>query len=298
MCGSHWRQTHMIGYFMRTPKSETSPVRCDVLLVGTMGETGPVAAASLESHGLKVVRREFPQNIFRDEWGYRRAVTNALKDWAPSLIMPVGNTVALSRMRDSLPQGVRAAVESEEKVRILDSKVACSALAAELGIPQPRMYKCVDDVGGVQVVFKRDVSFGGHGVHLPWTKDSLIHLIEHQPAGEPYLIEDYIDGTDYSVDAVRWHGGFMASCYRTLSQKGLGPSSTREVVEFPEISAYAERILDRLDYNGVCGMDFRVDMSGKAFFLECNPRFTGGLATQIASGFDIPWLLWNCYLNL
>lgn len=282
---------------MRKAKSEKSPACCDVLLVGTMGDTGDVAASSLEGHGLHVVRVEFLQNIFHDEWGYRRAVTNALREWRPSLIMPVGNSLALSRFRNSLPDGVKAAVESEEKLRLLDSKVASSALASELGIPQPRMYGSPDEVGDEQVVFKRDVSFGGHGVHLPWTRESLVHLIEHQSPGEPYLIEEYIEGTDYSVDALRWKGDFRASCYRTLSKNGLGPSSSREPADCPGIVACARAMLDHVGYDGICGFDFRVDAAGKPYFLECNPRFTGGLATQLAAGFDIPWELWKCYME-
>lgn len=283
---------------MRKTESEKSQVCCDVLLVGTMGETGPVAAASLESHGLHVVRVEFPQNIFHDEWGYRRAVANALREWRPSLIMPVGSSLALSRFRSGIPESIRVAVEAEDKLRLLDSKVASSALASELGVPQPHMFASADEVGDGQVVFKRDVSFGGHGVHLPWTRKSLIHLIEHQSPGEPYLIEEYIEGTDYSVDAVRWNDTFRASCYRTLSRNGLGPSSSRELVDFPEIESYARLMLDHIAYNGVCGFDFRVDVSGKPFFLECNPRFTGGLATQVEAGFDIPWMLWKCYMEI
>jgi carbamoylphosphate synthase large subunit len=41
-------------------------------------------------------------------------------------------------------------------------------------------------------------------------------------------------------------------------------------------------------------LDFRYDPeSGKAAFIEVNARFTGGLATPVAAGFDIPWIIWK-----
>lgn len=258
-----------------------------------MGEIGPVVRGSLESHGLSVATMEFPQNIFRDEFGYTRKLWHVLQEVTPRMILPVGDCLALARYRHKLPAGTAVPLDSEEKIRLLGSKVRASALAAELGIPQPHIYQSVDEVTERQVIFKRDVSFGGQGVHLPRNIQSLLNLIAHQPAGEPYLIEDYIEGYDCSIDVFRWDGIFESGCYRTVRQQGKGPSQLRERIVFPELEEYARRILDSLDFHGVCGMDFRVDSDGKAWFLECNPRFTGGLATQIENGLDLPWLCWK-----
>ncbi len=52
-------------------------------------------------------------------------------------------------------------------------------------------------------------------------------------------------------------------------------------------------MVETIDYEGVCGMDFRRDSQGNWYFLECNPRFTGGIDTQIAAGFDIPYGYWR-----
>lgn len=267
---------------------------CDILLTGTMGDIGAVARRSLESHGLAVETMEFPQNVFRDEFGYCRKLMKLIDALSPGMIMPIGCPLALARYKTKVPDGIKVAVEDEGKIRILDSKVESSRLATELGILQPRMYASPDDVGDGQVVFKRDVSFGGQGVHLPWNRQSLDNLIAHQRVGEPYLIEDFIEGEDYSIDCIRWHGEFMYGCYRVLSQHGRGPSTGRESCDVPELAETARKILDSLDYNGVCGMDFRKGLDGKFYFLECNPRFTGGLQTQIESGFDLPWMLYRC----
>lgn len=287
-----------------------------VLLFGTMGSIGPTVLDNLLQHGINAVLAGFPQCLFRDEPGYRRELGRVVDSLHPDVIIPVGHALAMAGMALELREsGIRVIVERPEVIRLLDSKVQFSRLASELGIPQPRIYSdpgdvdfgdavfgksasgktvSVDDASDrARVVFKRDVSYAGHGVKLPATRAALDNLISHQSPGEPYLIEEYIEGEDYSVDAIRGcDGSFVCGSYRILASRcDRGPSTLRESVSCPAIEAYARRIMEHLDYHGLCGFDFRLSRDGHPFILEANPRFTGGLSTQIASGFDIPFLL-------
>lgn len=338
----------------------------DILVFGTMGNVGPQVQELLASHGLRTAAVPFMQNVFRDEPGYRRTLVRAIADYRPGIVFPIGHPLAMSRFKGLLDQGVplgtvlncrkvddlwkeavgnvRIVAEKEETVRLLDSKVRCNALARELGIMRPAVYDTPEDVPvGMKVVFKKDVSFGGHGVHLPKDMGALERLIAHQSPGEPFLIEEFIEGADYSLDAVRWGGKMVSGGYRCLptessfraagryvaaclpakgigavdghaqlsvkgfepadgymyhSAKGFGPAGYREVLHdgdplLEKMRACAGTILEHLDYQGVCGFDFRADTSGNVRLLECNPRFTGGVAAQAAAGFDIPWTLYR-----
>lgn len=292
---------------------------CDILLFGTMGEIGPEVQTILCRHGLRVSAAPFPQNVFRDEPGYRRGLFNAIVRCRPRIILPIGDTLAMARFKGLIDHGeplsailgshriteeeeeavknARIAVESEGKIRLLGSKVQSYMLAESLSIPQPKRYENIADIRAeTQIVFKRDISFGGHGVHLPKSMEALNNLIGHQSPGEAYLIEEFIEGSDYSLDAVRTGTGMESSGYLCHKPKGNGPAIKRTIL--PEGDAVlakmrqsAAAILDHIDYRGVCGMDFRAN--GDVMLLECNPRFTGGVAAQAAAGFDIPYLLYN-----
>lgn len=263
----------------------------EILVFGTMGNIGQVVERQLAAHGYSVQLVDFPQNTFKDEKGYRRELTKAIRAYTPRMVIPVGNQIAISRMKPMLPPEIAVPVADAATVELLDSKLGCSSVACELGILQPRMYASVSEVDTFPVIFKRDRSFGGSGVYRPESREALQRLADHEPQN-PYLIEEFIGGTDFSVDAVRCGGFFQAGCYRSLSIRGgQGPSVERETVQREDLCQIARRILDHVDYNGVCGMDFRVSGDGKAYFLECNPRLTGGIETQIAAGFDIPQLL-------
>lgn len=273
-------------------------MKCSCLVYGTMGDIGDVVKGNLESHGVDVVSVGFPQNILRDEFGYRRNLLKAIREYSPDIIIPVGNTLALAALKEELKctfPGITVCAETPEKTATLDSKVRCYSLAQSLGIRQPRLYASPEDTPeGETVIFKRDISFGGHGVHMTKFRKSLYNLIDHQSPGEPYLIEEYIVGSDYSTDVFRCGDFFAAASYRSISERGKnGPSTERESVRDEALESIASTIVEHLDFNGVCGFDFVVTEDGTPYLMECNPRFTGGLQTQIASGLELPWMLYR-----
>lgn len=282
---------------------------CDILLFGTMGEIGPVVRERLSFHGLDAVLVDFGQNTQRDSFGYRRLLSKTLQTLKPKVIMPVGHPLTLSEMNaEKMPvlEGITVAVETPDKIRLLDSKTACSRLAGRLMIRQPHIYTLEEalnrqefkESSALELIFKREKSFGGSGVYRPKNLQSLENLSKHEP-GSDFLIEDYIKGEDVSVDCLRKGDYFVSSCYRTTSKKqGHGPSVERIPCTNSEIEKAARTILDAIGYNGICGMDFKVDAKGDAYFLECNPRFCGGVRTQIESGFDLPFLLYKSVCGL
>lgn len=281
-----------------------------VLLFGTMGDIGPAVRDHLLRRGVGTVLADFPQTIFKDESGYRRELLKVMEDGAFTHVIPIGNPIALARFKKELAilhPGCHAIVEDSAKIELLDSKLRSYAFFKDLGLSLPRCYASVDELekdsdghSEPAGVFKRDVSFGGQGVRLPRSIEGLRHLVQTQGRDGRYMIQEFIHGTEYSVDAVRGALSCTAAAgcdnikVVTSAYKNIG--GVRTVTAMPQLEAMATRVLDTLDYTGVCGFDFIVDNSGRPFILEANPRMTGGIGIQLAAGFDIPMMLLGLFL--
>lgn len=272
-----------------------SEERIDILIADKGGKIGEVVAKSLRRHGLRVEVFDDTQ-VRNDKPGYIRDLKRAIETWHPEMLIPIfkAGWLAESKLAHSTP-----AESMAQALDTLDDKVKCCGLAERLGIPQPRMYEDsqTENIQHWPVVYKRATGLSGSSVYFPKNKKALENLL--RSSGKPHLVMDYIEGYDISVDIIRWPLGdgtvfCEAAAYKVLWPKEKGISKIRVGVNRPEIIAHAKRILEAIDYKGVCGMDFRVDSSsGKAYFLECNPRFSGGIKSSLAAGLDLPFLLWQ-----
>lgn len=262
----------------------------DVLVVEAGNSTvGRQIKRSLERHDLKVGGIEHVRKL--NERDFIKEIRNKAQNCGAKMIIPVFYPEVLARHRDEFP-GIIVPVDSAQKIELLDNKVTACAIAEKLGIRQPVRYEDADSVEKYPVVFKRSSGHGGDSVYFPKFRKALENLVSTSRPGT-YLITEEIDGDDVCVDAIRWEGFFFAAAYRVILPKAKGISVLRESIDAPELVAAAGKMLEEVDYCGVCGFDFRLSPDGKAYFLECNPRFSGGLCSQTASGFDMPWILWQ-----
>lgn len=259
-----------------------------VLLTNPCGATGELVARSLSDKGIEVNIMERP-NAKKREAFYIDTLKATVAEHKPGMIIPIFFPEILAAHREEFP-GIVIPLDTHEKIVRLDNKLSACELASSLNIPQPRRYLSPDEVSSYPCVFKRVLGQGGDSVYFPGKRASLECLLRN--AGDPsgYMMTEFIEGQNCCVDALRWDGFFFAAAYMVLDPQGKGVSRLRKSIEAPELVEHTHRILDALNYHGVCGVDFRIDADGNGFFLECNPRFTGGLASAIASGFDIPYL--------
>lgn len=287
--------------------------KCDVIVTYCWNRVGYNILRSLASHGLNVwVADTSKKNIcslsrycagsfvypdpFVDEEGFIQCLLRKVEELNPKVLLPTHDEgVIVMRHRGRFPSDLIIPYEDENMLITLANKAKATDLARSAGVPVPRVFKCIDEVTSYPVVFKTVIGNSAKGVYFPKTREELLKYMENHK-GEETLLEEWIGGTDYSVDCVRWNGFWQSSVYHALVTKtdGGGTTTQREIVSVPVLENYARLLLDSVDFHGVCGLDFRYDPEfGKAAFIEVNARFTGGLATPIVAGFDIPWIVWK-----
>lgn len=214
----------------------------------------------------------------------------------PRVLLPTHDeSQVIMRHRDEFPNDLIIPYMDADSLEHLSDKAWSTEKAAECGVPIPRVYRVWTDVSDFPCVFKTVIGNSAKTVFFP--KDSKeLEKLANNYQGVKTLIEEKVGGTDYSVDCIRWDNFFYASTYHALITKtnGGGTTTQREIVSIPELEIAAKNLLDRVNFKGVCGLDFRYDpSSGRVAFIEINARFTGGIATPITAGFDIPWVLYT-----
>lgn len=287
--------------------------RCDVILTYCWNRVGYTILKSLHQKGLKVWAADTSKrNIcsmskfctgsftypdpFTDEDSFIQVLKDKVAELRPRVLMPTHDeSVVIMRHRDEFPADLIIPYEGEEKLLLLANKAKSTELARKAGVPVPEVYEAIDEVKSYPVVFKTVIGNSAKGVFFPKDRKELVKLMDEHK-NEETLLEEYIGGTDYSVDCVRWEGFCKTSVYHALVTKtdGGGTTTQREIVNIPQLEAAALKLMDAVDFHGVCGLDFRYDAeNNKIAYIETNARFTGGLATPVAAGFDIPWIVYK-----
>lgn len=285
---------------------------CDVIVTYCWNRVGYNILRSLAKHGLKVwaadtshinicsLSRYCAGNfVYPDPFTDEKHFISCLKEWVaklcPTMLLPTHDeSVVIMRHRDEFPKDLIIPYEDEKTLLLLANKATSTALAQKSGVPIPKVYHSEKEINLYPVVFKSVIGNSAKSVFFPKNSEEL-HRLDEAYQGTDTLIEEWIGGCDYSVDCVRWDGFCKTSVYRALVTKteGGGTTTQREIVEMPELEQETRKMLDAIDFHGVCGMDFRVDKDrNRIAYIETNARFTGGLATPIAAGFDIPWVLY------
>lgn len=287
--------------------------QCDVILTYCWNRVGYTILKSLHQKGLKVWAADTSKrNIcsmskfctgsftypdpFTEEDAFIQVLKDKVAELRPRVLMPTHDeSVVIMRHRDEFPADLIIPYEGEEKLLLLANKAKSTELARKAGVPVPEVYKSIDEVKSYPVVFKTVIGNSAKGVFFPKDREELVKLMDKHK-DEETLLEEWIGGTDYSVDCVRWDGFCKTSVYHALVTKtdGGGTTTQREIVYMPQLEAAALKLMDAVDFHGVCGLDFRYDAeNNKIAYIETNARFTGGLATPVAAGFDIPWIVYK-----
>ena len=203
---------------------------------------------------------------------------------------------------------IRIPLAKYETLALARNKFNLLTHAQKLGIfcPKTFMVKSFGDIqrGAIELsfpmVFKPITSTGGHGIRYVLTKESLEeHYHEMSREYDAFLMQEYIPGNEYfgvSVIFNERHQMRSAFVHRKLRQyPATGGVSTCAVsVKFPRLLELVESLLASLDWYGSANIEFKIDeRDNMPKLMEVNPHLWGSLQLAIASGVNIPYLLYQ-----
>lgn len=111
----------------------------------------------------------------------------------------------------------------------------------------------------------------------------------HQKAAGDYLVQPEIPGTVVTVDVVRQQesGRIVTVARRELLRTPNGAGTSVQIFDDERLKRQCEAIATALDIRGCVNFEFVEKESGEWYFLECNPRFSGGVAFSCMAGYDM-----------
>jgi len=114
---------------------------------------------------------------------------------------------------------------------------------------------------------------------------------------ETYL-QPYIPGNIITVDVVRDHSSNCCAVarrelVRTVNGAGISVRIFRDQV----LEGTCKTIAKLLNVVGCVNFEFIEADDGRQYFLECNPRFSGGVAFSVLAGYDFVTNHLKCFKN-
>lgn len=294
-------------------------MKCDIIITYCWNRVGYNILKSLSKKGLSVICADTSKNNicslsryssgsftypnpFTDEEEFVNCLINKINEFQPAMLIPTHDeSLIIAKYRNRFPPKLKIPISNFSILCNLSDKKTATKIAQRLSIPVPKVYDSITDINENQypLIIKPTIGNSAKGVHKVNNRDEADAILS-QSSDTPLIIEEFIPGNDICVDCIRTDNFFYGSVYRAIVTKtqGGGTTTQREIVQNDKLVEYAKILLDHVGYTGVCGLDFRIDdKTGRIAFIETNPRFTGGLATPIAAGFDIPNMLHELYIN-
>lgn len=113
-----------------------------------------------------------------------------------------------------------------------------------------------------------------------------------------YIVQPKIEGRIITVDVVRDKNNHeVAVCRRELLRTLNGAGTSVQVFKNEKLERQAIRIAEILNVIGTVNFEFIENKENEYFFLECNPRFSGGVAFSCIAGYDFVLNHMRCFQN-
>jgi carbamoyl-phosphate synthase large subunit len=201
---------------------------------------------------------------------------------------------AAPELRERL--GVTVITNSPETVALARDKRRSAQVAAEHGVAVPEIHDASD--APLPAIVKPASGAGSHGVTVVRRREDLEGAIAQ--AGENPVIQDFVEGQEYTVDLVVDRAGeILAAAPRMRIEVRAGQSYKGVTVDDPDVEEAARRCARAVGLTGQGNAQLIKSVhDGRCYFVEVNPKFAAAMGLTIGAGLNIPFLYVKLALGL
>lgn len=220
-----------------------------------------------------------------------------------TVVAPIGNfeleyfAGSAAGLRERL--GVHVISNSPEAVALARDKRTSALAAGKAGVAIPAFHNpSAPDEISLPVIVKPNEGAGSHGVSVVRERAALAPALELAGAGA--LVQDFIDGQEYTIDlVVAPDGQVLAAAPRIRIEVRAGQSYKSVTVDDLDVEEAARRCATAMGLTGQGNVQvIKSQHDGRCYFVEVNPKFAAAMGLTIGAGLNIPLLYVKLALGL
>lgn len=149
----------------------------------------------------------------------------------------------------------------------------------------PNEIKCFDSTIHFPIIRKKINGRSSEGISTIYSYEDCLDILKRY-SSEEFIYQEFIEGNVVTVDVLRHNGNVISLAreehVRTSNGLGLSINTFYDSI----LENIVKKIADELDIEGCVNFEFIKTSKQEYYFLECNPRFSGGINFSILSGYD------------
>lgn len=280
------------------------------ILITAIGSfSADIAIKSLKKNGMKVIGCDiYPKEWIADAYNvskfyqapyatnedeYMTFIKELIKNEKINYIFPSTDIEVdlLNRYRNLIEDlGVKICISPKDTIVICrDKKILYDYLKKRNISNLISTYELSEVQEEVQfpLVCKPKNGRSSQGLKYIYTKEELLNLKTNIDINN-YIVQPFIQGEIITVDIVRnaTTNKSVAVCRKELLRTSNGAGTSVYVFNDVELEALCKKIAESLGIVGCVNFEFIEDSNKNFHFIECNPRFSGGIEFSCLCGYD------------
>lgn len=229
-----------------------------------------------------------------DEAAYVKQMLDAVRRYGVDALIPLTDVevdVLCSRKAEFLALGCILCTPDEPVVRLCRDKLIMAQRLEAAGVCRTIPTYAVENLPDpipFPLMLKPRSGRSSQGQAVVSDRDQLAAAAARR---DDYIAQPFMTGNIFTVDTARDAAGHTQTLVRQeLLRTGNGLGTTVEVYDTHPLEATCAAIAREIGLVGVVNMEF-IHHEGEYFFLEVNPRFSGGTGFSMQAGMDCAMLM-------
>jgi len=150
-----------------------------------------------------------------------------------------------------------------------------------IGLQVPKVYSIKDKIKNFPIIIKPDKGSSAHGIHVLKNKSEFENFLK---GNNPEFIQEFIEGKEITVDILTdFKGKLISVCMRERIRIRDGEVQIGKTVYDEKILKMIKKLCKTVKFVGGSTVQI-IKNETDYYFIECNPRFGGGLPFAIYAG--------------